>query len=208
MTEIAVTEGAITPEDREKLVASRSGLLLVSLLVVAGCASASPATGSDSPSATLSPGGQQEECFRTSILGPDGNNVDLSGTWQMEGNGPIYYVSQEGVCVAMAGGFPPDQATADVVQSVFGAQTFIFLGEINTEFVVTGRAAEVRKSPMFVVGDSGVAPWAEEWEIAFRDGAAFELTSFRVSSQGLQPEESDTFTLTKLSDRYLEPLNP
>lgn len=182
--------------------AYRSSVALATLIVVAGCAQASPDIASPAPLAS-SPGATAEdlgECFGARLVGPDGNNVDLTGTWQLSGNGPYYFISQTGVCVFMAGGFPADQAMADLWNSPFGTNTVVFQDEIDQQFVVTGRFSEVRHSPN--VGGT-MHYGTQNWEVHFTDGKPTELRTVVTGD----PDENLPLTLTKLSDSFLEPLN-
>jgi len=181
------------------------------LILVCSCAQATPAAGSPSPLAS-GPGaaaGDLGACkeFGGGLVGPDGNNVDLTGTWQLSGtlvgspNGPMYFVTQTGVCVSMAGGFPANQDMADAFRSPWGGATVVFLGEIDETFVVTGRFAVVRHSDFF---GGPMQYGTQEWDVRFVEGRPTELRSVYTGD----PEVGGSLTLIKLSDGFLEPLNP
>lgn len=182
------------------LLAHRFAPAIAMCILVVGC-SQSPAASSKAPSPGASAAASNlGHCFTVRLVGPDGNTVNLTGTWQLSGTGPLYFISQTGSCVAMAGGFPADQNMAELWQSPFGSATVVFFGEMGNDFVIAGRSAEVRHSP----GIHGALDSGEQaWEIHFVDNAPTELSSIYAGD----PEEGHSLTLTKLSDAFLEPLN-
>jgi hypothetical protein len=136
------------------------------------------------------------------MLGPSGDRLDLTGTWQLNGeSGDLTFESQVGSCVFWSGGFPSTPEEADLAGSPWGWTTVIFQGTIGTDFIVTGTSAEVRQGPNM---GGPLLVESQEWEISFLDNVAAELTLTVVTLE----EGTEVRTLRKISDEFLEPLIP
>ena len=89
-------------------------LPIVVISLIAACASP---TATVSPSASASAGasepvtpglvGARSDCVPTDLQNPDGERIDLTGTWREPAGGPVYYLYQDGDCVWYVGGFTP-----------------------------------------------------------------------------------------------------
>ena len=175
--------------------ATLGGALILSLV---GAACGTPAQGSEPPpSAAATPAADAfSECVTDELRAPNGDRLDLTGTWQASGGGDIYFLSQVGSCVSWAGGFPPSQEAVDAFGSVYGWRTVVFQGRVDSSFTLRGRWMETRQAPEH----RGPIGYGETtWEIGFEDGQATTVTS-----RGTGQEGGDE-VLTKISDDFLEP---
>lgn len=176
-------------------------LALVLLLgMIAACATptASVFPTPSAPSAP-SPVEARSDCISsTGLLDPDGERVDLTGTWREPSGGPVYYLYQDGDCVWYVGGFTPSDG--EQIWGPLGLFTVVFEGQLTSDFALPGRLAVVRTA-----GNSNIGPeWRDKtWTLEFEptaDGHEVVLTSPVV--------ESGTFAATrlvKLSDETIEP---
>jgi hypothetical protein len=181
----------------------RVGLLLACLIGVAACASPSGSAPSDQPGASQ-PGIAPQLCYEAPPLrGPDGELIDLTGTWQNSADfeGSLVFVSQVGNCVSWAGGFPSSQESAERVGSPWGGTTVTFQGTVGSDFVINGTWAWVRQGPPM---QDPLTIESQEWVINFIDNVPAELTFTATDDDGLP----NVWTLRKISDEFLEPLSP
>lgn len=164
--------------------------------LAAACGPTSQGGESLPPPAASPSQGAFTACVSQDLREPNGDRLDLSGTWQASGDGDIYFLSQVGSCVSWAGGFPSSQAAVDAFGSVYGWHTVVFQGVVDPSFTLHGRWAEARQAPEH----RGPIGYGETtWEIGFEDGQAATLTSHATGQEGGDE------VLTKLSEDYLEP---
>jgi hypothetical protein len=178
-------------------------LLAVGMITACGSPSASV-----SPDASVSPGasegatpgpvGARSDCVRTDLQDPDGDRIDLTGTWREPSGGPVYYLYQDGDCVWYVGGFAPSDG--EQIWGPLGLFTVIFEGRLAPDFTLPGHLAVVRTA-----GNSNIGPeWRKKtWTLEFEptaEGYEIVLTAPVV--------ESGTFAATqlvKLSDETIDP---
>jgi len=106
-------------------------LIAVAVLGVAACNLGSPAP-SVGPSQTPGPSlaAASLECDELNLLGPQGNRVDLTGTW--EGGSFVHHVRQIGDCVWWIGyGRWPGTELGELA-------TLTFLGKLASDFTLDG----------------------------------------------------------------------
>jgi hypothetical protein len=186
----------MTAESRRRLV------LLAALVGVSACGSRSGSVPSADATVEQSEAiAPADACYGSELLGPSGERLDLTGTWELrEFSATLYFVSQVGTCASWAGGFPSTQHAADIAGSPWGDTTVTFQGTVGSDFVITGTSAGVRQGPN--MGDP-LAVEIQEWEIHFIDDVAAELTLTVAGEEG-----TEVRTLRKISDEFLEPLGP
>lgn len=119
------------------------------------------------------------------LRGPDGDRVDLTGTWRVPNGGPFYYLYQAGDCLWYVGPFLTDGEEGPI-----GFYTLSFEGRITPDFEVTGTAAVSR-----VVANSFTTPvhWTKSWVITFQGSGA---TSGAVLVS--DPDPYGTYSSTRL----------
>jgi hypothetical protein len=107
------------------------GLVGGAVLIVA-TACASPAV-SLAPTPSLAPA--SDACQPIDIRDQSDERVDLTGTWQQVGGGPLFYVSQEGDCVWIAGSF---ESGAEGSFVLLDGLHYAFDGHLRPDFTVHG----------------------------------------------------------------------
>jgi hypothetical protein len=96
--------------------------------LIAGCA-LNPTPSLAEPS--LADGGSASGCGGAELLGPDGERVDLTGTW--EGVSSLWFVTQSGSCVTIEG-------LSRIADQRLGEDyRFVFTGELRPDFSIVGR---------------------------------------------------------------------
>jgi len=151
-------------------------------LVLSACGSTGPADAGQSPSPAPTPAAALLDCDELNLLSPQGNRVDLTGTWA--GGSTLFYVRQSGQCVWWLGlsnwpGQPP---------GAFFSHTFAGrLGIEGPDFILRGEWATI------VRPDSGIAytpPYERplSFEIAFETVGGAETIVLR----SLTPSELET----------------
>ena len=112
---------------------NRSRSLLVTtaaLVLVAACSGAAP-----------QPSGDPANCPAVQVSGPDGQPLDLSGTWS--GNdGGLYYIKELGTCIWWSG------LSNFTDQGQYPGQEWVmvFDGTINADGVIVGDFVDVKSS--------------------------------------------------------------
>ena len=92
-----------------------------------------------SPAASIAPSPSTTQttangCESIDVRTPSGERVDLTGTWQVVGVGPLYYVSQIADCVWIAGVFRSE----DEPLTLLGLD-YAFDGHLRPDLTVRGR---------------------------------------------------------------------
>lgn len=113
------------------------------VLTVSSCGPPSTATSSGDPTTTV--GATATDCPNIDLRSPQGERVDLTGTWGTEREGTrggIYFIRQIGSCVWFAGAFPGPLETDDL--GPLGFLTVVFHGEVTNDFTISGDWVDVR----------------------------------------------------------------
>ncbi|MGH2489733.1 MAG: hypothetical protein ACRDFR_08985 [Candidatus Limnocylindria bacterium] len=115
-------------------VTTRSGLALTLMALTVACAPSSNPSTPESPSSGPS---SVEACEPLTLLTPQGNRIDLTGTWS--GRGALHYLRQSGSCVwwIALSNIPGEPAGS--------AHSIIFHGRVHADFTLTGEWAFVIK---------------------------------------------------------------
>jgi hypothetical protein len=122
----------------------------IGALMLAGCASSSPAS-SPEPSVEGSiPSSPSALCEPIQLVSPAGNRVNLTGTWYGEFPTTLYYVWQQGSCVWWAGGFATSETSEGFVYDGLGLFTLVFAGRISNDFTIEGTWSVVRSGPTYI----------------------------------------------------------
>jgi hypothetical protein len=114
-------------------------VVAVALLGLAACNLVSPAP-SVGPTLTPdpSPAAASLDCGEVTLLSPQGNRVDLTGTWT--GGSTLFYVRQIGECVWWIGlSNWPGQSPGDFFSHTFAGR----LGVEGSDFVIRGEWASI-----------------------------------------------------------------
>ena len=144
----------------------RVGSVLM-LGVITACSSPSASVSpTASERATPGPVEAQSDCVPIDLLDPDGNRIDLTGTWREPSGGPVYYLYQDGDCVWYVGGFTPTDG--EQIWGPLGLFTVVFQGRLTSDFALGGRMAVVRTA-----GNSNIGPeWRDKtWTLEFEPTA-------------------------------------
>lgn len=109
--------------------------MLVVALGLASCSPGSPGVGDASLSPAPSNTARFVECEELTLLTPQGNRIDLTGTWT--GRGALHYVRQLGSCVWWI-------ALSDIPgQPAGSAHSITFHGRLRPDFTLVGEWAFV-----------------------------------------------------------------
>ncbi|MGH2489561.1 MAG: hypothetical protein ACRDFR_08095 [Candidatus Limnocylindria bacterium] len=121
-------------------------LLAVVLALLTACASpAGVDPGSPEPVTSPSPAaGPAAQCADIDLRGTSGERVRLTGTWTAYSGTRLYYVSQLGSCVWLAGGFETSATPERMSYDGLGEYTIVFSGTLAPDFTVSGWWSAVR----------------------------------------------------------------
>jgi hypothetical protein len=111
------------------------GILAVAILLVAACTNGTSVTASPIASPEASFGPAALACGPMDLRKPNGELIDLTGTWQ--GGATIHYVRQIGSCVWWI-------ALSDWPDQELGAfYSFTFSGHVSSDFTLQGDFAAI-----------------------------------------------------------------
>jgi hypothetical protein len=108
------------------------GLVGGAVLIVATACASPTVSVAPSPSTQAA----ADACEPIDISTTSGERVDLTGTWQQVGDGPLYYVSQDADCVWIAGAFVSAEGSEPFS---YGDFTYSFHGHLRPDLTVLGR---------------------------------------------------------------------
>ena len=95
----------------------------------------------DSPSAAAGPSSQ---CADIDLRRPSGERIRLAGTWTAYSGTRLYYLSQLGSCVWLAGGFETSLTPDRYRYDGLGEYTIVFSGTLALDYTLSGWWSAVR----------------------------------------------------------------
>lgn len=121
-------------------------LLAVVLGLLTACASpVGVDPGSPEPVTSPSPAaGPSAQCADIDLRRPSGERIRLAGTWTARSGTKLYYVSQLGSCVWLAGGFETSATPERMSYDGLGEYTIVFSGNLASDYKVSGWWSAVR----------------------------------------------------------------
>ena len=115
-----------------------AAVVAVALLGLAACNLGSPAPSVPTPTPNASSAAASLDCDEPNLLSPQGNRVDLTGTWSSAST--LFYVRQSGECVWWIGlSNWPGQSPGDFFSHTFAGR----FGVEGADYVVRGEWASI-----------------------------------------------------------------
>jgi hypothetical protein len=165
------------------------GLVGGAVLIVATACASPTVSVAPSPSTQAA----ADACEPIDISTTSGERVDLTGTWQQVGDGPLYYVSQDADCVWIAGAFVSAEGSEPFS---YGGRTFAFDGHLRPDLTVQGRWF------LLLLDDPGQT---RDFDLSGMLTLDVEVDPWTLRGELRSERGTPSLTLEKIDDRWVAP---